>query len=174
MQSQRRELYRERTEWALWVHLLLWGAFGGSAVTILYGLGDATEWSLPLRLTAALGLMAVGGLIYLLFGGTTVVVDREGIQPGLGWGWPLRTRISFQDVQSMESVTYSPMREFGGWGLRGSGKKRAWTSRGNQAVVLHLKDGRQVYIGSDEPTKLEGRIRNAMQLGGHGGGVHEE
>ena len=42
-------------------------------------------------------------------------------------------------------------------------------ARGNQAVVLHLRDGRQVYLGSDHPNRLESRIRGAMgTAGGHG------
>lgn len=162
MEQGYRELYREVTPWSAWVYLLLWGAMGGSALSFFLGMGDASDWAEPGRLFAALGILVLGGLIQLLFGGLTVVVDRGGITAGLGRGWILKTRITFSEIESLESVTYSPIREFGGWGLRGGRNKRAWTARGNQAVVLHTKDGRRIYLGSDQPARLEGRIRNAM------------
>jgi hypothetical protein len=169
MDAGRRELYREETGWAVWVYLLLWSAIGGSALSMFLGQGDAAGWTEPGRLGAALGILALGGLIQLLFGGLTVIVDREGISAGLGKGWLLKTRIGWQEIESLESVTYSPFREFGGWGLRGGRNKRAWTARGNQSVVLHLRDGRRIYLGSDHPNRLESRIRGAMgTAGAHG------
>ncbi|HSG48041.1 MAG TPA: hypothetical protein VLA43_09535 [Longimicrobiales bacterium] len=165
MQPKRRELYRERTGWAPWVHLLLWGAVGGSAAAILLGTTDAADQTAPGRFLAALALLGAGVLIQLLFGGLTVVVEPDAVRAGLGNGWIFRTRIPLDDVSSMEAVTYSPLKEFGGWGLRGGSRKRAWTARGDRALVLTLQDGRKVYLGSDDPAKLESRIRMAMASG---------
>ncbi len=78
---------------------------------------------------------------------------------GLGHASLLRKRIRYDDILALESVKYSPIREFGGWGIRFAGKKRAWTARGDQAVVLHLADGMLLYVGSDNPLRLEERIR---------------
>jgi hypothetical protein len=168
MQAERSELYREKTGWAAWVHLLLWAALGGSALTVFLGAGDASEWTEPHRLIMAGVILGSGLLIQILFGGLTVVVERTGLRIGLGNGWVFRTYIPFSQIESMETVTYHPIKEFGGWGLRGSKQKRAWTARGNRAVVLTLDDGRRVYVGSDEPARLEARIRNAMGAGSTG------
>jgi hypothetical protein len=43
-----------------------------------------------------------------------------------------------QEIEAVEVVRYHPIREFGGWGIRGWGKKKAWTVRGDQAVRLRL------------------------------------
>lgn len=162
MQPRRRELYRERTPWAAWVYLLLWGAMGSAAVGVA---ADRVPGGGPGPLMGALAILLAGALIQLLFGGLTVVVESDGIRAGLGNGWIFRTRIALDDVESMEPVTYSPLREFGGWGLRGSSRKRAWTARGNRALVLTLRNGNRVYLGSDDPVKLENRIRMAMASG---------
>jgi len=156
VESQRRELYREFTGWAPWVYLLLWGSVGGSAIGALLAGSAVAAW---ICLGTALA-------IHLAFGGLLVTLDTGGIRAGLGRFRLLRTSIPYSDVRLIESVTYKPLREFGGWGLRGGGEKRAWTARGNRAVLIRTRDGRRIYIGSDEPEKLEGRIRNAMSVGG--------
>jgi hypothetical protein len=58
---------------------------------------------------------------------------------------------------------YRPLREFGGWGIRPRGGKTAWTIRGNQAVKVTLHGGKEVYVGSLFPQRLEERIRTAMR-----------
>jgi len=110
-------------------------------------------------------ILAGGLLIHVLLGGLTVVVEADAVRAGLGNGWIFRTRIPLDEIDAMEPVMYSPLKEFGGWGLRGGKQKRAWTARGNRALVLTLKDGRRIYLGSDEPAKLESRIRMAMASG---------
>lgn len=162
MEPHRRELYREFTGWSAWIHLLLWGVIIGSALAVLFGTGEGEAWSDPGRLSGAAGTIFLMGLIYWLFGGLLVIVYATEIRVGLGKGWIFKTWIPLQEIVSLECVTYRPLREFGGWGLRGSRTKRAWTARGNQAVVLSMRDGRRIYIGSDDPSRLEGRIRMAM------------
>ena len=70
----------------------------------------------------------------------------------------MKRSVPFADIVSTESVQYRPVAEFGGWGIRGMGKKKAWTARGNQAVVLTLANDRLLYVGSDRPEQLEEHI----------------
>ncbi len=37
-----------------------------------------------------------------------------------------------------------------------------WTTRGNKALRVELKDGKTVYLGSDKPERLLGRIATAV------------
>ena len=67
--------------------------------------------------------------------------------------------LPFSEIVSMESVKYHPIREFGGWGVRGWGKRKAWSARGDRAVALTLTEDRLLLIGSDHPQRLEERIR---------------
>jgi len=73
----------------------------------------------------------------------------------------IRRRIPLDDVVALRSVRYRPMRDFGGWGVRGMGKRKAWTARGDRAVELDLTGGRQLLIGSDRPDRLLEGIRSA-------------
>lgn len=171
MEPHRRELYREFTGWGTWVQVLLWGVVIGSALAVFLGTGEGEAWSDPGRIWTAAGTIGLMGLIHWVFGGLLVIVHSSGIRVGLGKGWVFRTWIPLDEIESLKCVTYRPLREFGGWGLRGSRTKRAWTARGNRAVVLTMNDGRRIYIGSDDPARLEARIR--MALAASSGGSRE-
>jgi hypothetical protein len=63
---------------------------------------------------------------------------------------PFTTRtISFDQVVSADAVTYRPVREYGGWGIKGwSRQKVAYNMGGNRGVLITLADARTVLIGS--------------------------
>lgn len=46
---------------------------------------------------------------------------------------------------------YQPLGEFGGWGMRGLGKNRAWNISGNMGIQLEFKDGRKMLSGTKKP-----------------------
>jgi hypothetical protein len=107
----------------------------------------------------ATGVVAFAILMTLLLGGLTVRVQQTHVLLHLGSAPVIRRRVSYGDIVSMRAVTYRPIRDFGGWGVRGWGKRQVWSARGNQAVELELQGGRRLWIGSDHPQRLEGRIR---------------
>lgn len=157
--TDRRILYRERTPWPQWVNVIFWGAMVACTYPLLAGWGtDTPFWQ---RFAATAAIVATFVVLGYLLGGTTVLVRRHELMVHLGSVPLIRKRIAFEDIAALECVRYSPLKDFGGWGVRGSGAKQAWTARGDQAVVLHLVSGPQLYIGSDHPHRLEDRIRTA-------------
>jgi hypothetical protein len=81
---------------------------------------------------------------------TTVTEDAISIKYGILY----RTRIPLTDVARAEAVEYAPIREYGGWGIRGSSRRRALNARGNQGVLLTRADGTTVLVGSQRPRAL--------------------
>jgi hypothetical protein len=149
--------YRERTPWAGWIRTIMWGAIVVSCYSLLAGWGSGLPFLPRLMLVGVVAGM--GFFVETLLGGLTVLVQEAGILMHLG-SWPLiRRRVPYAEIVSMESVGYQPIREFGGWGVRGWGKRKAWSARGNQAVALTLEGDRLLLIGSDHPRRLEERIR---------------
>lgn len=55
---------------------------------------------------------------------------------------------------------YRPLREFGGWGVRGWGGRIAYNVSGNEGAELTLTDGRVVLIGSRQAAALIQAIRS--------------
>jgi hypothetical protein len=162
-------VYEENTPWSWWVSALVWGSFLAGAVPVAVAvLGRIADGISPGELPALL-MLAGGGFLLLLgpwmtqvlVGRLHVRVTRTSLLIQLGVLPILSKLIPFDEIDWLEPVRYRPMRDFGGWGIRFGKDKRAWTIRGDAAVLLHMKDGPDVYLGSDDPEKLAQRIRSA-------------
>ena len=53
-------------------------------------------------------------------------------------------------------MTYSPLAEYGGWGIKWGRSGLALNARGDRGVRLTLTDGRRVLVGSQRPEELGG------------------
>lgn len=73
---------------------------------------------------------------------------------------PFTTRtITFDHVVSADAVTYRPVREYGGWGIKGwSRRKVAYNVAGHRGVLITLADDRTVLIGSARAEDLSASI----------------
>ena len=69
--------------------------------------------------------------------------------------------IPLVEVMGARAREYDAIREYGGWGIRGSRDKRAYNVSGNAGVEVFLKDGRTVMIGSQRAQELERAIMDA-------------
>lgn len=156
-----RTTYTERTPWAGWVHAVMWGAITLSCYPVLAGWD--TELPFPARVLIVVGVVAFAAAVVVLLGGLTVRIQPTGIFMHLGRVPLVRRRVPYSEIESLESVRYRPLREFGGWGVRGWGARKAWSARGDRAVALQLEGDRLLLIGSDHPQRLEERIRTAMR-----------
>lgn len=137
--------YRETQGPALWVWLVL-VFLGGYPLAVLL-LGDPM-WSmvLPLLLCALLVLLFIPL-------GTTLENGRLRVAFGLtsliAWNFKLA------DVETAEAVTYRPLKTYLGWGIRrGFDRSLALTMRGNRGVMLTMRDGKRVLVGSRKPEEL--------------------
>ena len=159
-----RTTYRERSPWPGWVKAILWG----SAVLCSYPIIAGWDHELPLagRLWVVLGIFGAMGLLAFLLGGLTVEVRETGILVHMGRVPLIHRRIPFEEIEGVRAVRYRPIREFGGWGIRGFGRRKIWSSRGDRAVALELVGDRELLLGSDHPQRLEERIRQAIANAG--------
>ncbi len=168
-------IHRERTWAPVWVWLVIAGACGLGIGATLFGAlqqpdpGDIARGDSLTQLGSAL----VGGGVLLFFVAMTslfmcldVEVRSDHLFISFGPVHLVRRRIRHADIESVRAVTYRPIREFGGWGIRWRGRRTAWTIRGNQAVVVALRSGKEVYVGSRFPQRLAGRIEVAMRGAG--------
>jgi hypothetical protein len=141
----------------------MWGAIVLSCYPVLAGWGTGLAFGARLAIVGSVVTMVF--LVEVLLGGLTVLVQETRILIHLGLVPLVHRRVPFAEIESLQSVAYRPIREFGGWGVRGWGKRKAWSARGNRAVALELSDERQLLIGSDHPQRLEERVRAAMAVG---------
>lgn len=149
--------YEEFTPLALWARALTWGAVALGLRAVLTN--PPGEGVFPSFVAA--GILSLGILVEMVFGGLRVRLFTDRIAVSLGRvGW-IRKTIRYEAIARIEPVTYRPLKEFGGWGVRGFGDKQAWTARGNRALVLHLTSGARIYVGAEHPEQLAERLRSA-------------
>lgn len=118
---------------------------------------DWAAWLLAI--VFGLGFPAFALLVRLV----TVVVPGE-LSVRL---YPFRpVRFPLVQIKSAEARDYSPLREFGGWGIRMGPGGKAYNAYGERGVQLVLADGRRVLIGSQRADEL------AQVLHSHGVADH--
>lgn len=147
MTDTQREQFTEKQAFALGVYFLLGGivAFSEFFLWAARGQGQTT-----MLLLSLVWLLPVMNLLCL----RTRVTQTELVVT-FGALFPLYRRcIRRADIASIQVVTYRPLPDYGGWGIRCMGRNVALNARGNQGVCLSLHDGRTVLIGSQRAEAL--------------------
>lgn len=107
-------------------------------------------------------VVAVDLAVLLFLGNMRTRVDTRGVLVTFGlFGW-IRFRFGKRELASAHARRYRPLAEFGGWGIRGFGNRRALNMRGDEGVELHYsRRGRDatVLVGSQRPRELEHALR---------------
>ena len=70
-----------------------------------------------------------------------------------------RRRFEIAEIQSIETVTFDPERDYGGYGFRSNRQEKAYIAKGHQGVRLKLANGAVVVIGSERPGDLARILR---------------
>jgi hypothetical protein len=72
----------------------------------------------------------------------------------------LRRSIPLSEIVRAEARQYSPILEYGGWGIRGWWRGRTiYSVSGNQCVEFELSDGRTFAVGSPRAFELAEAVR---------------
>jgi hypothetical protein len=158
-------LFREEQQfrqWWLW--LILWGvaavSWWGFYEQIVrgrpWGSNPGPDWVIWLTwLLAGCGLP-------LLFWRLKLVVEVQPREVLIDLQPLVRRAIPLAEIERVEKRAYRPLRDYGGWGIKGwSLRSIAYNVSGNQGVELTLGDGRRVMLGSARAAALAGAIESA-------------
>lgn len=158
-------LYRERQHSRQWWLLALIGfiALLNCAIFVQQiirnkpvGNNPMSDWGVVV-LTVLLGL-GLPALILWLHMETVVYADRLVVSV-----IPFSRRvIEPADIAHVAVRTVRPIREFGGWGVRGWGGNRAYLMEGNSGVSLNLINGSTLFLGSRRSDELAEAIATMM------------
>ncbi len=170
--AQREQLFEEQQRFRqTWLMLLLVFVFGGTNALLLWGCyvqlvqgrlwGDTPMGDTGLIVVTAVMLVAgvaISVWFYLMCLETRVFPDRLAVRFR---GLLIDRELFWHDIEAFEAVSYRPILEFGGWGVRGFGANRAYNISGNRGVRLHLKGGKRLLLGSQRADALEQAIARA-------------
>ena len=156
--------FRQVWVWALVLFIALFTIYGLVQQLILgkpFGTNPAPDAVLVV-------ITVVFGLIFPLFF-HTVNLTTEVYDDGLYIRfYPFHLsfhKIAPDDIKGFEARTYSPIREYGGWGIRYGSRGKAYNVSGNRGLQLELSDGKRLLIGSQRPEELAEVLGSALGRG---------
>ncbi len=129
------------TQWWLWVILLsfpimAFGPFDDNPINYYYVL---------------IGLLLP--LLFFLFQ-LRIKVSSEGLHYQF---FPFHFKshtIKLEDIEKIKAMEYSPLKEYGGWGIRYGFKGKAYNVSGNKGVKVFLNNGTNIMFGSQKHNEL--------------------
>ena len=150
-----------------WIWMILIGING----TILFGIYqqlflDQQFGNNPL---SDVGLIVTGifisllTIVFLLFKLETQIKE-DGIYVRF---FPIHISFRFytwESISKLEVREYKPIRDYGGWGIRGFRKNRALNVSGNIGLQLEFKDGKKLLIGTTKSDELSDVIHRMNKI----------
>lgn len=154
-------LFEERQRFGLLLQLPLWTGIVVFGAVLLFlqlkgtlsGAFSGLLWLGWVFMAAMDGLIASGGM--------QARVRKEGIEILCLPLRCLRRQIAWEEIERIYARTYSPILEYGGWGIRLGRSGTAYNIRGNQGIQLELKNGKRLLIGTQQPQEFLEAVRSA-------------
>jgi len=129
------------TQWWLWVILL-------SFPIISFGPFDEN--------TININYVLIGFFIPFLFYlfELRLKVSAEGLHYQF-FPFHLKSHIiKLEDIEKFKAMEYSPLKEYGGWGIKYGFKGKAYNVSGNKGVKIFLNNGTNIMFGSQKHKEL--------------------
>ena len=138
------------TKWWLWVILL-------SFPIMSFGPFDENEININYVL---IGFMLP--LIFYLFE-LRIKVSNKGLHYQF---FPFHFKshtIDIEDIERIKAMEYSPLKEYGGWGIKYGFKGKAYNVSGNKGVKIFLKNGLNIMFGSQKHNELAKALKSVSK-----------
>lgn len=72
-------------------------------------------------------------------------------------------QIKKEEIDSFKLVTYRPIRDYGGWGIRYGKNGKAYNVTGNQGLIIQLHKGKTILLGTQRPEALNRAMTRMME-----------
>lgn len=97
-----------------------------------------------------------------VYGGLRVTVDHQRVVVRLGIFGVRLLRLEAAGLTEVAVQDFSPLQDFGGWGIRRGRGMWAFFFRGTRGVRLQTASGKKYLIGSDHPDRLAAAVRAVL------------
>ncbi len=168
MGAQFEEVQRFRQLWVWAITLLLAaGATAYAAGTLFekYILGALQHkpTAVTVQMFVAMAATAVlWGLMALMYAARLVVSLSRDAVVIVFYPFTREHRVPLVQIARCEIREYQPLGDHGGWGVRVVGGMRTYTASGTRAIMLTLKSGDEVLIGTQRPTEWHRALTAAL------------
>lgn len=137
---------------------MMWLTIPGLLVVLLMAIFGKTDSQGTERIIGITIVSTVFGLMgaLLLFARLETRISEQDVQ--FRW-FPFQIKfrsIPWSDIKTATVRNYSPLTEYGGWGIKGfSTKNRAYNISGDIGLQLELHSGKKILIGTRQKETLE-------------------
>jgi hypothetical protein len=145
-----------------WIWVLLGCTFLIPMILLVIELiesSDADELIYPLVIFAGIYVVIIWLFLKMKL---LVEITQNEIRfrfPPLSYKWKSINRI---EIERFEVRTYKPVWEYGGWGIKGSTRNRAYNVKGNIGLQLYLKDSKKVLFGTQQKQAIQFAMERMM------------
>jgi len=157
--------FAETQYFSIWFWILIIGVSGGLPIGLSF-LRQVPQW---LRWMLRLLGIGIPLMCYLFAGVMITTVDDQYVHVSFGALRLLGSQYSFSSIKSAVPRQYSPNKEYGGYGMKGTATNRALNASGDSGVQLVLKgegiEGDRVLIGSQRSSELAAAINEQLLKG---------
>jgi hypothetical protein len=168
MNTSERQRFRQPWLWAVLLASALgvcgmmgWGLVQQFALKRPFGTNPASDTALA---WTAGGVVAFELLMLWLMFRLELEVRVEPDALYIRFAPFIRRRIAYSNIRAAEARTYSPIREYGGWGIRYGAAGKAYNVSGNEGVQLRMANGERLLIGSQRANELASAIASHLPL----------
>jgi hypothetical protein len=116
-------------------------------------------WAVLPWLSVTLAVIALA--MISTYGGFRTQVTRDTVAVRIGFLGIKLLQLKMADIAAVEVHAFSPLRDFGGYGIRFNREMQAYYLQGDRGVKITAVDGRKYLIGSDRPEHLAAVIASA-------------
>ncbi|MCU0369806.1 MAG: hypothetical protein MUC31_00165 [Bacteroidales bacterium] len=113
-----------------------------------------------------MGLFPLAAFLLFRFLTLETLIDHEGVHYRFKPFQRKFRNIIPGEISRFEVKKYSPIKDYGGWGVRyGSAKNgRAYNVSGNKGVLFELKNGKRFMLGTQNPESIRSAMDKLMKF----------
>jgi hypothetical protein len=127
---------------------------GVLAVIVPAGMFVAAAFMWPVLSWLSVILILIGFGFITTYGGFRVSVTRDQVTVKMGILGIKLLQLKTAEITAVELHDFSPLHDFGGYGIRFSSGTQAYFLKGDRGVLLSAAGGRKYLLGSDHPEQL--------------------
>ena len=143
-------------QWWLWLILLIGPTIISAVFLSQLISSDPKDSSASFDISLALIMLitAVGPCLFVYYCKLDTTIQHDGVYIKFKPFHRKWVILPFETIKKAAPVTYRPIRDYGGWGIRYGSKGKAYNISGNQGVLLEFTGSKPILIGSQRPRDL--------------------
>mgnify|MGYP003150194450 FL=1 len=142
-----------------WVLFILGSMLLGCCLVVINNFTNSSAKTMEF---VALGIIIIVSLLFWKLKLRTKI-DATGIKARFEPTSFFRKEFKWNEISKCYVRKYVPVAEYGGWGIRGLGKTRAYNVSGNMGIQIFTIDKKNFLIGTNKPEEANKVLRRYQE-----------